>query len=525
MLQRRDVSLSAAFFFVTLFLFVLSYRIYFWGGQSYEFCQYAEMASNLLEGKGFVTRSFYPSDLAFLEAAGIQANPYGPALWRYSANVAWVALWMMIGGKGDFGAALANGAAHALWVVLVFWMARWLFTRRVGVVAAALWAVHPMMLAGYDLWGTPDVLFGLVFGLFNVVWWRWIVEGRAENISRVALLGVVAGLLPFVRPNFIIWVPLYLGSVLLAGRRRLVLAGGFLVPFLIASTTTIGARSSPVMLCVLAFHVLVPIAPWMEYRTYAWSDFFNGPAFAALFEKWNFAFFDTLKSFPGLWAEGCLMPFLVSCVVSREGRAPKFLTGCFLLLAWQVFIHSFLSFETLGIMDGRYYLWFAPLVVIGAVGYLEPLLASKRGRTVVIIVAVLLAHQWAMFMVRLVGRPDHESGRPIPEWPEIAYIREQTPASARVMTNIPTQVTWYAGRSTIAMPNRPEDLARMQERWPVDRVFISFHRIGELFNYPQWKRVFSGQGWGAFFHPLGFVVEKEFTTGILLRNAGSPGGR
>ncbi len=79
-------------FALSLALSHICHALYFSGGQTFEFCHYAEIGRNILQGRGFSTRSFWPAELAALglspdrlEAPPISRNP----LFAY-----WSAFWM-----------------------------------------------------------------------------------------------------------------------------------------------------------------------------------------------------------------------------------------------------------------------------------------------------------------------------------------------------------------------------------------------------------------------------------------------
>src|SRR5581483_4921407 len=88
---------------ITLLMFTLGFFLHFHGGATYEFCHYAEIASNLLNGQGYSTRTFYPSELAFLEQTGVNAAALhaAPVAFRFPLFAFWSALWMAFAGQTD----------------------------------------------------------------------------------------------------------------------------------------------------------------------------------------------------------------------------------------------------------------------------------------------------------------------------------------------------------------------------------------------------------------------------------------
>ena len=114
--ERRDVLIVVV---LSLVVSHLAYAALFSGGATFEFCQYAEVARNLFEGKGLVTRVFWPGELAVLAEAGKGAAEYAPPMSRYPLAAAWTAVWLLLGGGGDYGRALAGMAGVAAWAAVV----------------------------------------------------------------------------------------------------------------------------------------------------------------------------------------------------------------------------------------------------------------------------------------------------------------------------------------------------------------------------------------------------------------------
>ena len=226
--RRRIVEL--ALFAGTVILFIVAYGRYFVGGQSFEFCHYAEIASNLLAGHGFSTRVFYPSSLAYLHEARVAVHETGPVFERFPLFAAWSALWLAFG-RGDFGMALGNGVAHALIVALIYGLGQSVFSGVAALAAAILFAVNPVMLAGFDLHGHADVLFIVIFGTLAAAYW-WALRDETVGPRRFAALGLGAGAAFLSRYSFTMWLPVFALAPFVARRRSAArLAGAFIGAF------------------------------------------------------------------------------------------------------------------------------------------------------------------------------------------------------------------------------------------------------------------------------------------------------
>ncbi|MBI5244959.1 MAG: glycosyltransferase family 39 protein [Elusimicrobia bacterium] len=525
-MQRRDRLAGAGLFLGTLLLFVFSYRAYFSGGWTFEFCHYADIASNILSGRGFSTSTFWPCELAVLERAGAAVKETGPVVSRSPLFAYWSALWMALG-RADFGMALGSGLAHAFWVIVIFVIGRRFFSYPAALLAAGLWLVHPMLTAGYDLSGHPDVLFGCLFGLLSFLYWQALESPEPPGFGRGFGLGCLAGAALLTRSSFAVWLPVFLAAPLLRRKTRLLLPflTGFLAlsaPWLIYSLRTFGAVSPPLLLWNLADKTLVPNLPWMEYRVYSLSDFMNADALAALLRK-GWLFFNVfLKDLPTLWAMSVLFPFAAAGMIVLGGPASGFAAWLLILLAWQAVAFSFLRYEALGLFNGRYYLWFAPFVVLYAAAFFESRFKSKAWRIGAAAALALVLQSWVSIYAAIPRDSRHPSGLAIKDWPELKHIRGAVPSDAWIATNIPAQISWYAKRRTFNVTNRPQDLPRLLERWPAEYVFLSSHESGELQNYPAWLGLLNSAGgpenaleW------MGFKLEKAFDAGVLYRKAPS----
>jgi hypothetical protein len=521
----KDRLLAGALFCAVLALFAVSYLRFFWGGQTFEFCSYAEIGSNILHGRGFATSSFVPSELAYLDAAGVPVAQTGPVLTRFPLFALWSAFWLALGGGRDFGMALGNGMAHALWVVVLFLAGRRIFGRRTAFIAAALWGLAPSMLAGFDLFGHPDVLFGALLAWLNLLIWRSPEPQRP--LGGYVSLGLLAGACYLARHSFGIWLPFYVGLFWWRARPRLRPAAAFLggfaalaVPWTLYYWSRTGRAFSPLFLWNLAEGTLVRGLPWMEYRTYAWPDFFHWEAAGQLCKKAVSLFNFQLGDLATFWTMPLAFPLAAAGLATAAGASAALGGWLILLLGWQMVVFSFLRTETLAWATGRYYLWLAPFVLFYAVDFLDRRRESRAWRWGALALAALLLQSWAFTYFAVPRSPDHPSGRPISEWPELAYLRERTEPTAWVATNIPSQVSWYAGRRAFNIPNHPAQLALMERLHPADYLLLGDYRIGEPFNFPEWVDVFQGRsGLPAqeAFAQMGFAVEQNFPGAVLLR--------
>jgi hypothetical protein len=173
---------------------------------------YHLLADNLADGRGYIR----PFDLLLKERTLVTAEypPLHPAL---------VAVADLLGVDGVRGQRLALGLVGTATVVLVGLIGRRIGGTAVGLTAAALAAVYPMLFLS-DATLMPETLFAFLVALALLLALRAI---EAPSRGRVAALGAVVGLAALTRSEGLLLVPLLVLPVAFRGgdiRRRLVSA-------------------------------------------------------------------------------------------------------------------------------------------------------------------------------------------------------------------------------------------------------------------------------------------------------------
>jgi 4-amino-4-deoxy-L-arabinose transferase-like glycosyltransferase len=138
---------------------------------------YVNVAQNLIEGHGFAAN---PHGL--LEPPGVpKATAYYPPLYPFTL----AALWKIIGFSLTSG-KLLNACLDTLTIFLVYDIGRRIFTRRDGLVAAAVYAVLPSAVLWLPLL-LSEALFTL---LFSAALWVLIASRPSAEVRRpTAALG------------------------------------------------------------------------------------------------------------------------------------------------------------------------------------------------------------------------------------------------------------------------------------------------------------------------------------------------
>ncbi|HBL15562.1 MAG: hypothetical protein A2X36_02650 [Elusimicrobia bacterium GWA2_69_24] len=531
-LGKQDAAAAFGFGLLSLAVSHACYFYYFNGGETYEFCHYAEIARNILAGHGFRTGIFTPMDLATLEFAGKAGSPLAPVVGsRYPLFALWSAFWMLIGGVRDYGMALGGMAGMALSAAAVYGTGARFFGRRAGALSAGLWCFLPTAQAGYVLGGYSEPLFVALLLPFLA---RFILTMENEGLrmrSRALGLGAFAGLLYLLRPNSAFWLPVFLALPVFWGGREgmrfsAFLAGGFAavaVPWTLYYAWLTGRAANPVLLEQLAAGTIAGPQPRMELGTFGWADFAAPAALWKLGVKSWVQLRRTAWDLAGLGS----MPVLAAAAVAgffRAAGAPRrFIGAALILLGVSAVCLSVLHYEVLVFMGHRHYFWFGAVVVVGAGALLAEGLGEPRGRALA--AAILLCQ--AQFIAYQLGRRGEQLGRrgsseSVAAWAELGYIRDRLPRDAAVLTNIPTQVGWYAGRTAIHFPFRLGSAAGFADRWKAPYLLVSLRPLGELFRFPEWAVVFNSDraSAGAALRSAGYVLEREFPGAVLLKRQG-----
>ncbi|OIO08388.1 MAG: hypothetical protein AUJ52_08345 [Elusimicrobia bacterium CG1_02_63_36] len=527
---RRATAPALAVFIASVFVSHVCYLLFFNGGWSYEFSHYAEIARRFLATAELRTSTFWPAELAFFHHAGVSIEPDGPLLFRYPLYALWCAFWMALAGVHDYGMVLANIVAFGVWSAAVYLAARLLFGARSAAWTAALWLLMPALQAGYVLGGFVDILFGAEMTILIAA---AVAIGRCPELQErkpLAGFGVVLGLTYLTRTNAALWAPIFFALPFVwrwKFPRTLCLSmlGGFAVlvlPWTLYRWSVFGASAPGVLLWNMAEYTIVDGLPWMEYRLYTPWDFLDPVSLCAVLYKGWSLFNRFLSDWPGMWDLQLAMPFAVLGLYTQTGAPRRFASLAGTLLLVELAVMSFLRYQNLGFMGNHHYLWLAPWPLAFAADFL----VRRTDRTGYRILAALMLLLQLQFMGWSYLRTSptvaaHPSGKPLPAWPEIAFMRDRIPPDSRVMTNAPATITWYGGRPSINIPNKLSDVPKITGRWRVDYLLFITHPIGEPQHYPEWTNALRG-GLGrpdAVFKGLGFKLLRQSNSAVLFERS------
>lgn len=488
----------------TAFCLVLFARVSARGLWRPDAFDYAQIARELSEGRGFSSRqAIYVLHLRFLQANDLVGADW-PNLHRFPLpSVAMAALFLVVGATD--GAVIAYGIVfHSLTAMLLFhWgmrLSEWRCEGPPREVMSVWWGVAPVALLTLNgvLLETacsglaePPVVFFFTLALYLV--WRIRDEPRQGHFLG---LGVALGLAALGRTNIVLVVPLFALFTCLGGPRRirwrglLFLGGGFLLtlsPWLIRNQLVAG---SP--LFSLHTYFLLPAGnivggdkwdlaqPWV-------TDFVSPLEFArqnsaAVVTKWLHNFELLLRDFPRFGGTRYLpLVALLACGFrSSRGLRP---------IAWLAFLGFTVNAVAVSLSDtyfDKYHFHSLPAMMLLAAAVVWR--AARRfrnghARTVVLLLALAV-------MIDLPGILD---ARARVEWkssrfPEanMAFIRENTREDAVISSDQSYAVAWYTGRRSVRSYLRQEENGEMGLAAPwfrdefglaVESVYLSRYKL------------------------------------------------
>ena len=527
---RRSFAPALAVFLASLVVSHICYLAFFSGGWSYEFSHYAEIARRFLDGGGLRTATFWPAELAYFKEAGVSIDPSAPLLFRYPAYALWCALWMALVGVSDYAMVLANIVAFAGWSVVVYGGTRYLFGSRAAAWTAGLWIFWPALQAGYVLGGFVDILFAFEISTL-ILASLWISKTpHVQTVRNAVFIGAGLGLAYLTRTNLSLWIPIFLALPFVAKWRSprnaaLGIFGGLLLltfPWTVYRWSVFGASAPGVLLWNLAEYTAVKGLPWMEYRLYTVYDFLDPITLGRIiFKGWSL-FNRFLSDLPSLWDLQIAMPFALLTLVRHRGEPRRFAILCAAMLLVELCVISFLRYQNLGFMGNHHYLWLAPWPLAFGVDFFTRRLERPWGRAIAITALIVQVQFLAWGYARTApALAPHPSGTSIASWPEFRYLKQRVPKDARVMTNAPAAVAWYAERASINIPNRVADVKRITEDWRVDYLLFLTHPIGEPHHYPEWNDALRGALGDpeSVFTQQGFKLLRRSDTAILFERA------
>ncbi len=245
--MSKEVSqyLKSTDFFILCFLVLLSFLIrtislHFFdfiasGGGSADSVVYAITGKNLFSGKGF----------SYQGAVQLVHPPIYPILIGF--------FWLLTNNL-EFSGQVVSAIAGGLLVIPVYYFARAIYGRKVGLVSALFVAICPILV-----YGSTETFSESLYTLFLVssiaLTWKAL---SSRNLLWISLAGLTAGLSFLTHPLGLLFVPIFLIFL-------------FLSPFLIPPTTLRSVFKKAILLLVSFVIVCLPYWVFLHKHLGRWS--------------------------------------------------------------------------------------------------------------------------------------------------------------------------------------------------------------------------------------------------------------
>lgn len=460
---------------------------------------YAQIARNVAEGKGFTTSIMPLGGLEWMR----QTGRLGQSWWnlhRFPLPSLIQAGFIKVVGPRDFAISLSSALFYFLGIPLVYLFARRMFSHRVGVLATFLFAFNGGQM-GDSITGLtePAALFLFLAALYLVLWpskwWHIPLAGLITGLAFLNRYSVVlyalpmlvliwkthnkrplAAVLEFIAPAAVVALPWLYRNYLIAGDPLFSLTTALMVRYMTAA--------SPHTHDWYQFVYEKPTHFWMAHPWWTIKKWLTQTADL----WWN--------NIGNIGALGYVFPFFVVSTLrplaNEAQRLRRWLLGVFVL-----------HFVTLGLLSNipRYYAIFTPFLIIYAADVLlwiwdqvRPGLSRQRAGFALFVTFPLL-----FSFLYIIGPPRRpREDRTWVEWQltNQRWIHDSTPQDAIILSDVPWSVAWYGYRRSLPLPPKPEDLSRFNDYGITpDGIYLKSPR--KRMNVPdewdQWRAVQFGR--------------------------------
>ncbi len=410
----------------------------------------AQVARNVSEGRGFTTAFVRPLSLAY--HPGLEKHPdlYQPPLYPLVLG-----FLFCIFPTTDTTVALASAGFFLLTILMTFLLARRLFGRETAILSALLLGLN-LTLLEMALSGTALPLWAFLVTLLFFLLSRF--DGRPRAAAGI---GAVFGLCFLAEYATLALLPAVAGLLIVFGRPRkwaglgLFALGGLLVfapwgvrNYLVAGSPWFSLREYAPALFGVTYPQYSVFREMSAAQSGPWGFFLSHPGeMARKFIGGSRALYSGLPVVCGLY----VLPFFIAGMLRRftEGRLAGLRGGLYaslLLLAVGAAL-------TTGAAD--LFAPLAPLIIIFAAAFFWRLLQAQERRTQAkaLAIGLLLLAAALPALVNLVSPPEERG----PARDNIRLMARALPADAVVATDIPWAVAWYANRTSVWLPNSPQE--------------------------------------------------------------------
>ena len=429
--------------------------------------EYADIARNVVVGRGYVTRGILPSDLP------VARPPFDYPVHRSPLGCLYLVPSVAIGGTHPLAVLVPSMVLYAVLAAAVWWLGVRLFGITAGVCAGLLFLGNYNLLF-HALTGYPTLLFAALVTAVLVV--AVVARPRAAT---VIVLGLLIGLAYLTRPNALA-IGAGLCAVLVLDRRygprpTLGLIGVALLtvlPYLVMNGHHTGSPLANSRKYIMLFNT--PMFPG-----YSATGFVQPPEPLVFF--WNhpgeFAYkvWVNVRALPiSAWgacrATGVVFALVGLAIAGRRDTTRRLRLALLGVAVGQA------ACDVLTVSEARFLIPLVPIVTLFAgcgLAYALHVIYRKQ-RTLAVLVALAVAmvtvRGWRLFPALLAAELGPKGQRTLAD----AVGHAVADPDARIAVETPEPVTWYADQWTLHLPIVPEEFLKAETYLgPVDWVVIT----------------------------------------------------
>lgn len=462
---------------------------------------YAQIARNVAQGKGFTTSAVTPLALALTNKGQETPDISRPPLW-----VATLALAMKVGGASDRLVVFVSIVFLVLTLVLVYILGRMFFDDSVGIYAVAITAISTGLMVQAMTGLETTFLAFLITLLFGLL----LLHGRSERPTALywpLLSGLFLGLCYLVRFECLAIVPaillywLFAGNKLRWSRIGLTVAAFAIVAVpwvvrtnLIAGRPAASTHSYELIMQTIAHPGQTLYREFVEIPALPLSEAVDHPL--QMFKKFNEGVRTAYSGFPQLLNPYVLTLFLASLFISA-------IRDRYGLIQWCLVTAIFLMTASMALYTNvlRLLLAFAPLIAIFATAAFTAYLRDytrRRWSSDLLTVSRWFRHLALFGWILVLAYPMADylfATRPVRQAAMVATVRDIAGKGNFIVSDIPWHIAWYGEKRSLLLPQSLVQLEAMQKAGVrPDTVYLSpnLMNMPQTENLKEWQQLLFG---------------------------------
>ena len=488
--------------------------------------EYASIARNIVEGKGVVRDFVYPLEVQFFNKLPIPEFTHPPGYPLLLAG------FFKLFGISDRSALLPSCLSYFFLILLFFLFARKHLDRNKAILAALI-LIFRREILDMSLVALSEAVYTFVFFGF------FVVMAEAKSLKEIFIGGLLLGASHLIRENIYPFLPplfvyLYFYPEIPRWKKMLLFSGGFMIPIVPNLLRSFWATGSPFF--SYGKFVLMTFTekyPWVDiYR-----EIHNPSLSQFLIEEGN--------QFIAKYFSNLMTGIKEIFFVSNPFLFFFFLVGVFsrglnpfwkrVRLLWLPLFISQFFFVSLIIFTHRYFVPFAPLIILFAVqgfftmadGVLGRFQTGGNKRVLAVLASIFLVILMvpAFYTVFRLDRPASLDSKKAPfgflvgreEAEKLnSFLRVHLKDDQIVWTDLHEVLEWEGNRSSGWLPRKIEDLDQIQKKIPVDAILLTSLRTPLM--GPEWNHLLIPAQRLPQYRHVKFFIGKTLSGKLLIRD-------